>query len=82
MNISPYFLNSVEKDRSEGALEHSDSTDINDEAGDKQGEEREKGRKFKEKVMKTNLATSSDEPVAFKKRKTARGNTRKRNVDD
>jgi len=42
---------------------------------------RESGRKFKEKVLTTHL-TSESEPVAFKKRKGAQRNVRKRNEDD
>lgn len=49
---------------------------------DQPAEERETGKKFKEKVIKTNIATTSDEPVSFKKRKTVSRNVRRRNDDD
>lgn len=40
------------------------------------------GKKFKEKVLATNLTTDSDNPVAFKKRKSGNRNVRKRNEDE
>ena len=40
------------------------------------------GKKFKERQLKTSLATESDVPVAFKKRKYRNRNVRKRNDDD
>jgi len=43
--------------------------------------ERTSGKKFKEKVIKTNIVTT-DEPVSFKKRKTKIRNMRKRDDDD
>lgn len=48
----------------------------------KNDEERSSGKKFKEKVIKTNLAATTDEPVAFKKRKSKSRNMRKRDDDD
>eukprot|EP00111_Clytia_hemisphaerica_P000419 TCONS_00001187-protein len=40
------------------------------------------GKKFKERQLKTSLATESDAPVAFKKRKFGNRNVRRRNDDD
>lgn len=40
------------------------------------------GKKFKEKIIKTSITTKSDEPVAFKKRKSGNRNVRRRNDDD
>lgn len=45
---------------------------------------REKGKKFKEKVLSTAglSSTTESEPVSFKKRKSGNKNVRKRNVDE
>ncbi|XP_057313679.1 WW domain-binding protein 4-like [Hydractinia symbiolongicarpus] len=70
------------------STENSGNNEVSDRSEDaeasemKNDEERSSGKKFKEKVMKTNLAATTDEPVAFKKRKSKSRNMRKRDDDD